>query len=129
MGAGLGERPLFRLGQCGHAGIVQTGGIFAARPEHEAEEGIGNFVMLRVRRIRVLGDRALDHVPRKIGGGMVGRIGEGDARAPNEQFDRAARDEIGDGQSVVGAIGERGQDHPRELRDGGRGKKALTRRW
>ena len=66
---GLGQRRILGLGQGLGAGCEQAGGIFEPRTQHGLEEGGGEFVVLPIGRVGMLGDGALLHVAGEPGGG------------------------------------------------------------
>ena len=108
---------------------IETGGIFAVRPEHVAEEGSRHFVMLRIGRFRMFGDGARRHFPREVG--IACRItgGEPRRRARTKLVDRGADHKIGQRHPLGEADNPGRQAHLGSPIRCGSGKNALVRDW
>ena len=70
VGGGFRERRLLGLGQGAHAGRIVAGRVLELRTQHGLEEGGGQFVVLGVGGLDVLGDRPGVHLAGEAGGAL-----------------------------------------------------------
>jgi len=100
MVAGLFQRADFGLGERRRLARIIAAGIFAPRPERQAEEGGRQLVMLRIGGVGVNGDRIVGHAPGKAGFVRKGGSGNAFGGPATEPIDPGERNTIRNGRAL-----------------------------